>query len=275
MTFDTTEKSEFFQPVELYTFTRGVFSWYYTSADANIDFNGNTYVATPIKRSRIEATPDLGRITLKITTSRTTAFVDQFIETSPTDIITITVTRFHPEDSTSAITFKGRVINVKFQENDAEISCQPIQTTLKRPGLRRLYQLNCPHVLYGPECGVALGTHQVMGVITGVSGLTITSASFIISINPTFDAAHFTGGFVAFSQAGLVTKRFITDHNNGTGTLTLNLPFSGIIVGDTVTAAPGCDHVTPTCAGKFAVIENFGGFPFIPQKNPMSGTPVF
>ncbi len=275
MTFDTTESSEFFQPFEVYDFTRGVFNWRFTSADADVSFNGNPYEAIPIKRSRIESTQDLGKTTVKLTMIRTASFVQQFIESPPTDIITIAITRVHVSDGTSVVTFKGRVINVKFSENTAEVTCQPLQTTLRRPGLRKLYQTNCPHVLYGPECGVLIGSFQVNATIDSFTGLTITSTSFIISINPTFDATHFIGGFVSFNQSGLVTKRFITDHDNGTGTLTLNLPISGLSVGAAVTAVAGCDHVVATCAGKFDIVVNYGGFPFIPTKNPMDGTSVF
>jgi len=46
-------------------------------------------------------------------------------------------------------------------------------------------------------------------------------------------------------------------------------------VGDQVRAYPGCDHSLITCANKFGNSLNFGGFPFMPEKNPMDGTPVF
>ena len=67
----------------------------------------------------------------------------------------------------------------------------------------------------------------------------------------------------------------LTDFDNGTGTLTLNLPFSDLTVGDTVKAFAGCNHTTEVCDGKFANLLNYGGFPFIPQKNPMDGTIIF
>ena len=36
----------------------------------------------------------------------------------------------------------------------------------------------------------------------------------------------------------------------------------------------GCDHSMPTCAARFDNLANYGGFPFIPTKNPFS-TGVF
>jgi len=36
----------------------------------------------------------------------------------------------------------------------------------------------------------------------------------------------------------------------------------------------GCDHSVSTCAARFDNLANYGGFPFIPTKNPFS-TGVF
>jgi len=276
MTFGPIEVSEFFQPLELYHFNRGVMDWFFTSADTDITFETNLYEAVPIKRSKIISTQDLGKTGLKLTMSRRVSFLDQFIATSPTDVITLTVTRIHSGDTDKAIVWRGRVINVKFKENESEVSCQPIFSSLKRPGLRRVYQLNCPHVLYGNECTLIKTNFDIAATLSAVSGNILTSTSFIVSINATFDADHFVGGFVEFDNAGLIDKRFITEHNNSAGTITLNLPFgSEVIVGSSVTAFPGCRHTTSVCSGKFSNIANYGGFPFIPQKNPMDGTPVF
>ncbi len=276
MAFNDIEISEYGNaPIELYTFQIGTNTTRLTSYDEDVSFGGFPYTAVTMERSKIQSTQDLGQSTLKLTMSRSISFLDQFIASSPTDIVEIDITRLHFGDTDSAITFKGRVVNVKFLENMAEVTCQPIQTSLKRPGLRRIYQTTCPHVLYGDQCGVIPGSFSVATTLTGVSGLTITSPDFIISINPTFDATHFTGGFVDFNNGGVVTKRFITDHDNVSGILTLNLTFSEIAVGSSVTAFPGCDHGIKTCAGKFNIIENYGGFPFIPIKNPMNGTSVF
>jgi hypothetical protein len=43
-----------------------------------------------------------------------------------------------------------------------------------------------------------------------------------------------------------------------------------------VTLYPGCDHTLGAagCA-KFANTDNFGGTPFIPNKNPFGGTAIY
>lgn len=275
MAFNDVEISEFFEPQELYTISRGLQSWHYTSGDVNINFGGNTFVATPIKRSSINSTQELNKTNLKISMSRRVTFLGQFIPGSPTDIFTITVTRIHASDPDPAIIFKGRIINVKFAESSAELTCVPLQVTLKRPGLRRVYQTTCPHVLYGDQCKLNRFDFSVTTNLTGVSGLTISSPDFVISIDPIFDPTHFIGGFVEWTVGGLVETRFIIDHDNVSGILTLNRPFLGMDVGVSVTAFAGCGRGVSVCSNKFNNIVNYGGFPFIPTKNPMDGTPVF
>lgn len=275
MSFDTIEVSEYFEPLELYEFTRGTVNWRYTSADEDITFNTNVFEAVPIKRSNIIATQDIGKSTLKVDVSRRNTFVQQYIASSPTDVISLKVYRIHGADMDPAVTFIGRVVNVDFQENKAQITLHSNQSSLRRPGLRRAYQTTCPHVLYGEQCRANSTLFKTDAVLTGVSGLTLSSSAFVISVNPTFDASWFVGGYVDVVKGGLTERRFITEHDNGTGTLTVNLPFVGLAVGDAVSAFAGCDHTPETCVGKFSNIDNYGGFPFIPKKNPMDGTSIF
>ena len=211
-----------------------------------------------------------------MTISRLAPVVHQYIATSPTDIVTLTVTRYHHGDGTNNIViFRGRVINVKFRENDVEMTCQPIFSALKRPGLRRVYQVACPHVLYGKSCSASSAPFNTSGVLTDVSGTSITSPALIRTGDATFDPAYFTGGFVEFQNGAHVDRRFITSYDSATGTLGLNLPFSDLVVGDTVTAFAGCNHTVESCNGKFNNLLNYGGYPFIPNKNPMDGTSIF
>lgn len=276
MPFNDIEISEFGnEPIELYSFSRGPNFWRMTSSDRDITFQGNVYRSTAIRRGRIEATQDLGKASLKLNISRRASFLDQFISSSPTDIIPLVITRIHEGDTEQSITWKGRVVNVRFLENEAEVTCQLIYSSLKRPGLRRLYQTNCPHVLYGTECRLTLSSFAVNATLIQVNNNEIRANEFIININPSFDADWFVGGFVEFLNNNVKDRRFITNHNNTNGTLTLNLPFSGLNIGSQVTAFPGCSHTTTTCEGKFNNVLNYGGFPFIPSKNPMNGTPVF
>jgi len=275
MSFDSIETSEYFEPRELYTFTRGTKDWLYTSGDTDIAYGARTFLAEPIKRSKIQSTQDIGQSKLKITTSRSNDFISNFLTDVPTVVISITVTRIHASDDDPAVIFQGRVLNVAHEENEAVITCQQNISLLKNPGLRRLYQTTCPHVLYGGYCGVIKSTYSIEATLDSIDGTTLTSTGFIVSINAEYDDDWLRGGIIEFVNNGVTDKRFITDHTNSSGTIVLNLSLQDAAVGSTVTVYPGCNRDATTCSGKFSNIENYGGFPYIPSKNPMDGTSIF
>lgn len=275
MAYNDTEISEYFEPRELFKFTRGTVNWYYASGDEDVTFEAKVYEAEAISRGDIATTQDVNKAGLKIEVAKSNAFIQQYIAASPSDVITLTVYRIHGDEAGSIVSFIGRVVNIDFQESKAVISVQSNQSSLKRPGLRRVFQTTCPHVLYGDMCRVNRTLFKTDAVLSGLSGLTLTSSAFVVSVNATYDPTWFVGGYIDYLVDGATDRRFITAHDNVAGTITVNLPLVGVAIGDTVSAYAGCDHAPETCVGKFSNIENYGGFPFIPEKNPMDGTPIF
>jgi len=84
----------------------------------------------------------------------------------------------------------------------------------------------------------------------------------------------YAGGYLEYDVVtGISERRFITDHTSGALTLT-TVP-AGLVVGATVRVYPGCDHTLATCASKFGNAANYGGFPFMPTKNPFDGSPLY
>jgi uncharacterized phage protein (TIGR02218 family) len=271
LTYDAREKSEYSgEPVEVYKFDReGIRIWRYTSADRDVVLGGDIYLAAPIKRNDIEGSQDVERTALKITMPADADFPEQFIASPPTDRIMVEVRRYHYQDSEIAFLWVGRVVNVEHREFEAIILCESAISSLKRPTLRRVYQTSCPHLLYGQECGIAKATFGITAALSaGTSGVTLKSATFA-----GYTDAYFAGGFVEVTISGNVNRAFIVNHVGDT--LTTGLPLQGAAVGLSVTAYPGCDHSLDTCVTKFSNNVNYGGFPYIPQKNPMGGTPIF
>jgi uncharacterized phage protein (TIGR02218 family) len=77
-----------------------------------------------------------------------------------------------------------------------------------------------------------------------------------------------TGGYL---RVGGV-PRMITQHSGDTVTLSSVLP--GLAVGSAFEAFAGCDRSFSTCQSKFGNALNFGGFPWIPAKNPFAGDSI-
>lgn len=268
MTYDSLEKSaRDGAPVELYEFAWGsVAPKRYTSAAADYIYGGSTYTAAALRRSSIGASAERARNDLEITCARDFAIADLFRVAPPSEVIGVTVRRQHRSDAGAAVVWQGRVVNCAWDGTQATLNCEPVASSLKRVGLRRKYQRQCQHVLYGESCGVVRADHSSATLVSAVSGLTLTVGAL--------PAKPYAGGFVQWVQAdNTIQRRFVRSFAGNV--LTLTQAFIGIAVGHIVTVSPGCDHTRTTCNATYANIANYGGFPFMPAKNPFDGTPVF
>lgn len=255
-------------PVELYEFRRGGSTWRYTSSAQDASYATYAYVAVPMKRGSIEQTGEIGRSGLRITLARDVEIAQAFIATPPSEVTLLTIYRQHRNDPETVAVWMGRVLNVEWRGSEVELNCEPVYTSLQRTGLRRLYQRNCPHVLYGTSCQASAVIYRVPGTVVSVAGvlLSVPSAAG-------YATGHFAGGFATWAANGITEKRMIVAHNLDVITLSAVPP--GLAVGDTIYLYPGCDRTLATCAAKFGNSANFGGFPFIPTKNPFGGSPIY
>lgn len=270
MTYDARESSlAAGEPVELYEFQHGANFYRYTSADTDQVFGGNTFAAVTLSRSAIEATQELARSALNLSCARTLPLLDLFNPLPPSDVVTLVVRRFHRDDSESAVIWMGRVLNVGLSGLQASIRCESVYSSIKRPGLRRLYQKQCPHVLYSSQCGVNRAAFKVARAVTTINGLAITLADM-----GAFASGYFAGGYIEWiSSEGVAERRAIRDQVGAV--LTVNFQAAGLAVGTIVDVFPGCDHTLATCSAKFGNGLGYGGMPYIPRKNPFDGTPVY
>ena len=270
MTFDARERStQDGRPVEIYTFARDGATWRYTSSDRDVVVLGNTYAAQAIRRSDIESTNEKARLGLRITAPRSLEVADLYRVAPPTQAVTLVLQQYHEGDGEVATLWTGRILSVRFEGLQAEIALEPLYTSIRRIGLRRLYQRQCPHVLYGPACRVARAGFRVDGTVAGVSGQVVSVAAA-----SAYSAQHFSGGYLEFAAAaGVTERRFILEHAGAA--LTLSSGASDLAVGAAVSVFPGCDHTIATCESKFSNTANFGGFPYFPTKNPFDGNPVY
>lgn len=269
MTYTARESSAYDgQPNEIYLFQRESNIWRYTSSDEDKVVGGHIYTAIPISRSNIEQTVEMSRSNLTIKLSKDAPVCLQFRGSPPTSVIYLILQRYHEGVEEYITTWLGRVINVTFREREAEFRMEPVYTSLKRPVLRMRYQTTCPHVLYGNACRANRVSFAVPSTLISNGGSTIYAAEFALYAN-----GYFTGGYIDWDTGTDVQRRFIIAHSGDH--VDLNLPFAGIMGGAEIVAYPGCDHLLTTCNSKFNNVNNYGGQPFYPGKNPFMGTPIF
>lgn len=271
MTYAATETSiQSGRPVELYEFLNGATYYRYTSADSDVSYGGNTFTAAAIARDAIEATSETARLALNLTCARSLPVLELFSVLPPDAVVSLTVRRLHAGDGEAITLWLGRVLNVTWKPAAAEIHCESVYTSLKRVGLRRLYQKACPHALYGPGCNVSRASVVATKTVASISGAMLTLNGMV----GTYVDGYFAGGYVEWERtAGQFDRRAIRSQVGGV--IAIGFPFPGITVSASVYIYPGCDHTISTCDTKFSNRRNFGGMPYFPTKNPFNGTILY
>lgn len=254
-------------PIELYEFIQGLQRWNYISGANSIIRLGQPYTPMPVKRDRIKQTSDIFKDSLKMDFPRDDPFASQFLGFAPEEVTTLTILRGHygDPDEEFNVYWKGRVVGAKAQQNTITVECESVFTSIRRPGLRARFEYGCRHPLYGRGCLVNRETYKFDGQINTISNgveVGVTGAA-------SFPDGYFTGGMLIAPNGA---TRFLTAHTGGT--VVMNRPIRGLAGSQIVSLYPGCDHLRTTCQNKFNNLDNFGGFPFIPQRNPFDGNSI-
>jgi uncharacterized phage protein (TIGR02218 family) len=258
-------------PIYRFLFIQGTTEYRYTSAAHFSGDSGGTWEPVSLDMSEITQTNELSKDSVKIKIPRDNPFAQLFLGGVPEQITSITIFRGHAGDLSEEfeVSWKGRVAGASATGDTLTLECENIFTSMRRSGLRARYQKNCRHALYGRGCNLNDYDFAVAGVVTSISGFLVTIEDLIDS---SITDGYFTGGMIENADGFL---RYITNHS-GTQ-LTLMRPFSVLedeVSGSAgianVTLYPGCDHSKTTCKNKFNNLNNFGGFPWIPGKNPFN-----
>lgn len=253
------------QPEELYLFSDGTNYWPYVSGQNAITFETRTYSPLPIKRQALEASQDLWRQGIEVTLPRSAEVAALFIAYAPESVVTLSIHRRHATDGVNefATIWKGRVLSLALKGSEAVLKCEPASVSMNRAGLRARYQLQCRYALYSPGCQLVKESFSTPGTVFAISGATLTvNAALALA------SGYFNGGLV-IGNAG---TRLILTHAGAL--LTLTAPISRLATGHAVTLHPGCKHDLGDCTNKFNNLLNFGGFPWLPKKNPFTGDAV-
>lgn len=264
MAYETYEESVASgQPIELYRFVSGLQKWLYCTGLAEITYNSELYSPEMLQRSEIRQSDNAFDKELAITVSRNNNLIQQFIPGPLEEKTTLTIYRFHKDDSEFEMIWSGAIAAVTIDDRTATIRCTPITSSLKRIGLRRKYQVQCSHPLYSQGCGVNKESYKVTSTVASVNGLTVTSAIFATKSDGWFVGGDFVSGNA---------RRLITAHSGST--ITLVSTIIGLSASDSFTAYAGCKHDTTDCDTKFGNKLNYGGQPYIPVKNPFIGDSI-
>lgn len=253
-------------PVELYVFRVGLQTFYYTSANIDLTIPPDTYISEPIKRSRIDLTAELNKQNINVEVVRSNVIAEFFRFAPPDAVVSLTLLRMHEQDpdQETVVAWMGRVLSVRWKNLIAELYCEPVSTSLRRSGLRRRYQRNCPHQLYeAASCGVNRTDFRFQGQVSSVIGLDV----MVPGAGGQPDG-YYSGGYVEWiDESGLVNTRTIESQVGDT--LTILISSFGLSTGTEVGVYAGCAHTIDVCDSDFNNSGNYGGTTlYQPPNNP-------
>lgn len=265
-----------FKRTELYRFVEGSLIDTQSRGNKPVVYDagsGNeTYTPYAIGRGQVESKTELARASLQVTLALNNPVAQRYLSGIADSVLTLTI--FQQTDSTVNVSWKGRLAKVKLSNKNVTMVFESIFTSLRRPGLRARYQKSCRHTLYGPGCNLdkALFEHE-----DDIASIASDGLSYTIGDLSLFEEGYFSGGMIEASNG---VFRYIAEHSGNVVTLSrrfefLESEFATLGAGNVpVSLYPGCPKSIEVCHERFDNVLNYGGFPWIPTRNPFSGSIV-
>lgn len=255
--------------VELYAFEGASGNFYLTPHEFDVEIDGERYERCPIERSALALGAEAAKSALELKLPPDHALVRHLLQaaiTGEATAVRLAVARlddpWYDYWWPAGTRWMGRVLGVEVADDAARIRCESAQVSLKRIGLRRLYSRACSHVLYSAACGAT--PIAAWATVVQVLGRSVEFDGGV----PAAVAGTLAGGWLETDTGA--RHMIVSESTEG---VELLYPVA-IEVGTGVQLTAGCDHSTSTCQSRFDNLDNYGGFPFIPTKNPFS-TGVF
>ena len=249
---------------------------FYTDADQNLVYNGNTYLCThpAVSRSGIKCSLDLSVDTVEVSIfgSATDLVLGlpfpQFAVNGGFDGATVSIDRCfmatYGDTSAGVVNlFFGNVSEVKPSRSAVVLTVSSQLELLNLDMPRNVLSPGCIHSLFDTGCALTQANYAQYDWVSSGSALTIESTGLNLP------SGYFTQGTMLFtSGANAGATATVKQHTlaNGVNTFALMTPLNAApAVGDNFTVFPGCDKTMATCQSRFNNLNNFRGWPFVPS----------
>jgi len=228
--------------------------YYYTSGAEPVDFNGKHYTPVPIERNEINLDIDMNG-----------AIITAPIDTKPFAYMVTNPSVSLPEIKiikypAGFVFFKGVVISCDFDYTKRQVKVSiGSKYNLKEVTVpKRSYSKLCSFNFCDENCGLNQEDFKIL-----LDNGTFSVEGFNIQSNLLKNREYdLVSGYIVTSKN---ETQYIVDYDKTNGIITLLKPllFTDI---NNITVYYGCSKTTDSCE-KYNNLDNFGGFPFIPQKN--------
>ena len=273
MTFDGLESSRAGgQPITLYEFQTGDATFLrFTDAQEDVADGGDVYTPIPIEFGAVTTSGSLDNSEARITVPQDVGLAELYLVYPPEIPVSIVVRIGHFGDPDLKLAFTGTVLSCDRQGSEAILACEPVTAALRRPGLRRPWQLACPYALYRGNCPASEAAATRAEVVQAV-------ANTVLTMNSGWNGPHgiekYNTGMVKWTNANGGTEAR-TILRTTTTTIALSGLTRDIAALDTVSVILGCNRQMVDCENLHNVIRDFGGQPFIPLENPWESQATF
>jgi hypothetical protein len=264
-------------PITLYEFTVGPAEadvLRYTDADEEVFHDEKVWTREAIQRSELKSDGSLNKAAVTVRVPQENAIAALFTYYPPSYVVTLRILEGHfgDTDREFLVVFSGRLLNCEIEGVEAALTCEPSSTSMKRPGLRRNYQRQCPLVLYGSKCR-ATKTPYVCTVVGFADGVLTATPGAPLPL----DGAPFSNGIAEWvdPETGRTEIRAILQAEEVGANVEFTL--SGPMTNPPAqfTAYKGCAHTEQSCIEWHDNQLNYGGQLWIPFKNPIGTTSVY
>ncbi|ABS51263.1 phage BR0599 family protein [Campylobacter hominis] len=232
--------------------------YFYTSAQIDIKKGDKIYKSETIFLN------ELGKDSLNDDASISCGFdcepINLYKDFNPSTNINVKVM-----DAEEKLLFYGRIASVEFDAKDgsAAIKLSTLGALMKGKIPTRTFSRECGFELFDGNC--ALNKKDYSLTLLGKDCEFLENFTQIKSakIGEKPDG-YFLGGYVSFNNQ----HSYIMQHTGDT--IFLMFPLKKLNKNVVLYVYAGCDKLLNTCKNKFNNEINYGGFPFVPGKNPVT-----
>lgn len=253
-----------------YEFKCGNRVFLYTSQKHDV----GDYKACPLKHSNIIISGNIRKSQVKISAPANFEISELFRRGAPSLPVFVKIIGV----------WYGRVVAVEWGRSGSTLVCESFYSSVQTNANLRIFDYTCPLALYSDKCGVvaenfSVGAHDVFA---GFS-----NQDLLLTLNIRKPSYYFNGGFIHIEYTNLKTDvlRILDDlalEDEVSYETNPEDRFNHYIYVDppvsespdyiqSATLYPGCKHTIDDCKNKFNNVANYGGFPWIPGKNPFDG----
>lgn len=204
-------------------------------------------------RTKITQTEKISKSFITVSVNKDNAFAQSLLKRTLQENIFVYITR----GSTNI--WAGRVLKTYYTGEDIKIECGTFFEQTKREGLQSTISYFCRFRVYSTQCGLAKASNKFT-----YSG--VTADASVITVSGITEVDDFFNNGIA-EMSGQVRGIL---QQTGT-TVILDTAFIGTLTGS-IDLYPGCPLTLDACTNKFNTDNHvrFGGFKYIPLKNPFS-----